>query len=262
MSSNVLILTGAGINCDYETQWAFQQAGATTVRVPVTDLVAGTASLADFDTLVVPGGFSFGDDLGSGKVLALTLRHHLGDALRNFVAGGGLVLGICNGFQVLVNLGLLPGLGDLFEVQAALTFNESGRFEDRWCHLGIDPESPCVFTAGIAGLHLPVRHGEGRLVIRDPELLDRLTENHQIVARYVGADGRPATTYPDNPNGSLEAIAGLCDPTGRIFGLMPHPEAAVLTTQHPQWTRGELPGLPARELFANAVRAAQTTAPA
>jgi phosphoribosylformylglycinamidine synthase I len=246
-----LILTGYGINCDYETQHAFKQAGAEADRIHVADLITGEMKLADYDALVIPGGFSFGDDLGSGKVMAAKLRNHLGEQLEEFVKSEKLVLGICNGFQVLVNLGLLPGLGKPFTKQAALTFNRSGRFEDRWSYLSVNPDSPCVFTKEIERLYLPIRHGEGRFVA-DPLVLKKLKEGGQIVLQYTDAAGKPAA-YPDNPNGSDESIAGICDPTGRIFGLMPHPEAAIELHHHPRWTRDDADGVPSRKLFTNAV---------
>lgn len=237
----VLVLTGYGINCDYETAHAFEMGpvGATAERVHVNDLLdsAGTTRLHDYDLFVVPGGFSFGDNIASGRVLANKLRVHLAGALQEFVEDGKLILGICNGFQVLVKMGLLPATKQLCGPQeATVTFNDSGRFEDRWVHLAVDPDSPCICTRGLTRLYLPVRHGEGKVVARDKRLLTRLDAQGQIPLRYVGPDGEPAG-YPWNPNGSVADIAGLCDPTGRIFGLMPHPEAYLYRTNHPRWTR-------------------------
>lgn len=250
--AKALILTGYGINCDYETQYAFAQAGATADRVHVSDMITGKNELNDYDILVVPGGFSFGDDLGSGKVLATKLRTHFDDQLLAFIESGKLVLGICNGFQVLVNLGLLPGLGEPFTKQSALTVNLSGRFEDRWTYLSVNTDSPCVFTRDVDSLYLPVRHGEGRFLVNDVAIMEQLSANGQIVLQYTDAKGEPSE-YPENPNGSEASIAGICDVTGRVFGLMPHPEAAINVTSHPRWTREQLELPASQKIFKNAV---------
>jgi phosphoribosylformylglycinamidine synthase len=205
--------------------------------------------LADYDFLNLPGGFLDGDDLGSAKAGAVRFkygsvagRHRFLADLLQFVADGKLVLGVCNGFQLLAKLGFLPGFDGRYGDQtASLTHNDSGRFEDRWCHLAVNPSSPCVFTRGIERLYLPVRHGEGKFVPGDHEVLRRVQGEGLVSVRYADADGQPTVRYPANPNGSIAAIAGLCDPTGRIFGLMPHPEAFVHRTQHPRWTREDLP---------------------
>lgn len=233
----------AGVNCDVETAHAFELAGAVAERVHVNDIIERPDILAGYQILALPGGFSFGDDIASGQVLAKKLKHRLAGPIDRFVDDGKLILGICNGFQVLVKLGLLPG---------SLTFNASAKFEDRWTHLKTDPGSKCVFTAGIEDVvYLPVRHGEGRFVIGD-EGLAKLKSAGQVVVRYVDADGASGS-YPANPNGSLDDIAGVCDPTGRIFGLMPHPEVFVRPTQHPRWTRGEGGTPDGIEIFRNAV---------
>lgn len=252
MKPRVLVLTGEGINCDYETAVAFEQAGASAERVHIGDLCAAPQRLGEYQILAVPGGFSYGDDLGSGKALAARLDRHTGGALREFVATGKLVIGICNGFQVLVNLGMLPGSTDDkgWVREVALTFNHSARFEDRWVPLTVNPESPCVFTKGLAELYLPVRHGEGRFVAAGQAGLDRLQQNGQVVLRYGSGTG---AKYPDNPNGSVDGVAGICDTTGRVFGLMPHPEAAIQETNHPRWSRGEGDTSGPRQIFANAV---------
>lgn len=249
--ANVAVLTGYGINCDREMAFAFAQAGGQAERVHVADFIHGERKLADYDVLAVPGGFVFGDDLGSGRVLAVKLRGHLGRQLLDFIADGKLIIGICNGFQVLVNLGLLPGLGKPFETQAALTFNTSGRFEDRWVELLVNQQSPCVFTKGLKRLYLPVRHGEGRFVVGDDTMLKKLQQGNQIVAQYADETGE-TMKYPENPNGSQQAIAGICDTSGRVFGLMPHPEAAVDRTNHPRWTRESVDPV-SRQIFENAV---------
>jgi phosphoribosylformylglycinamidine synthase I len=257
---NALIVVGFGINCDYETQHAFELAGATADRVHLNDLLDEKEMLAWYHIIALPGGFSFGDHVASGRVLANRLRYGLGPELMSFVADGGLVIGICNGFQVLVKMGMLPGFDAGFRQQVTLTLNDSGKFEDRWVHLKADPNSKCVFSRGISSLYLPVRHGEGKFLADSDETLERLQKNDQVVFRYCGPDGReldPASggsNYPFNPNGSSDDIAGICDPTGRVFGMMPHPEGYLYRENHPRWTREELPpeGL-GRKVFQNAV---------
>jgi len=257
-----MILAGNGINCEMETAHACRLAGAERVDIVyLWDLASGSTSLAGCDLLCLPGGFLDGDDLGSARASAIRLRHtrtgggSLLDQIGAFVDGGGLMIGICNGFQLMVKLGLLPSLGGARGAQTAtLTWNDSGRFECRWVALAVDPESPCVFTRGIERLELPVRHGEGKIVAA-PEVLDRIRTAHQAPLAYVDPDtGVPTTTYPQNPNGSPFGIAALTDPTGRLFGLMPHPEAFLHRTNHPRWTREDRPeegdGL---ALFRNAV---------
>ncbi len=244
----VLILRAPGTNCDGETAYAFQLAGAVVSEFHVNRLIDGTARLADFQIGVIPGGFTYGDDIAAGKVLANELRLKLGEDVSRFIAKGGLFLGVCNGFQVLVKAGLLPEPGgDASRV--TLTNNDSGKFECRWIHLAADPNSNCVFTKGIERMMLPVAHGEGKLVA-DPAMLPNLN----VALRYCDASGNVAAGYPDNPNGSLDNITGLSDKSGRIFGLMPHPERHVRGTQHPQWTlsgpRAEGDGL---RIFRNAV---------
>lgn len=236
-----LVLTGFGINCDYETEQAFEAAGSEAARMHVNDLIESPERLEDFQILAVPGGFSFGDDIASGKVLANKLRYRLGESFLRFVDSDRLVLGICNGFQVLVRLGVLPdGRVGMERQRASLTYNDSGRFEDRWVSLETCENSPCVFTRGLGRFDLPVRHGEGKFIVESPEALAGLEQNGQVVLRYVAPDGGPAE-YPFNPNGSPADVAGVCDPSGRIFGLMPHPEAFVTRLQHPRWTSIEMP---------------------
>jgi phosphoribosylformylglycinamidine synthase I len=232
-----LVLTGFGLNCDLETAYALQVAGAETERVHLNSLVWGERSLRDFQILVVGGGFSWGDDHGAGVVMAMRLRHRLGDALLQFVERGGVVVGICNGFQVLVNVGLLPGFTPAqLTREVALINNDCGNFRDQWVHLAVNRGSPCILTRGMETLELPVRHGEGKFHAEAP-VIDRLIVNDQVFMRYAGSDGKPARgEFPLNPNGSVDDIAGICDPTGRIAGLMPHPEAFNHWTNHPDWT--------------------------
>lgn len=241
MTPKVLVLTGYGINCDIETQHAFKLAGADAERVHLTDLINGTKKLADFHILAFPGGFSFGDDIASGKVLANMIKYNLGRQIQEFIDAEKLVVGICNGFQAMVKMGLLPAFdGDYRTQDVTLTFNDSGRFEDRWVHLSGNKNSKCVFTKGVEEIHLPVRHGEGKFVAKNQQALARLKKNNQIVFQYVDKDGSLAG-YPHNPNGSIDNIAAICDETGRVFGMMPHPEAFQHRTNHPSWTRVELP---------------------
>lgn len=235
---NALVLTGFGLNCDGETAFALEQAGARAQRVHINELVEGVVRLEDFELLVLIGGFGWGDDHGAGVIQALRMKTAMGPRLIDFVASGRLVLGICNGFQALVNLGLLPGFdGDYRTRAVALTANACGNFRNQWVRLQVDPQSVCIFTRGIQEADLPVRHGEGRLHA-DPAVIRRLQSGGQVVLRYAGPDGRPAGgSFPQNPNGSVDDIAGICDPTGRVFGLMPHPEAYNDWTNHPDWTR-------------------------
>ncbi len=238
MNVKAIILTGFGINCDWETAEAFRRAGADAQRVHLNEIIVSPALLENCHILAVPGGFSFGDDIASGKVLANRLRYKLGEPLKKFVADGKLMIGICNGFQALVKLGILPRLEEKFVQEATLTYNDSGRFENRWVNLVVEPRTRCAWLRGISQLELTVRHGEGKFVPRDSSVLERLRANGQVALRYAHLDGTPARgAYPANPNGSIEDIAGICDPTGRVFGLMPHPEAHVDYTHHPCWTR-------------------------
>jgi len=235
---NALILTGFGLNCDYETAHAFELAGAVSRRVHINSLSDGSVRLEDHHILVFIGGFGWGDDHGAGVIQAVRFKTHLGDRILEFVGRGRLVLGICNGFQALVNMGLLPGFdGDYLSRSVALINNECGNFRNQWVRLQVNPKSACVFTKGIVQADFPVRHGEGKLYAADA-VIQRLQEDQQIVLRYARADGSPADgRFPYNPNGSVEDIAGICDPTGRIFGLMPHPEAYHDWTNHPDWPR-------------------------
>ena len=237
----VLVLTGFGLNCDVETAYAFELVGASSHRVHINALIWGEASLHDYDILVFGGGFSWGDDHGAGVLEAVRLKYNLGDALDQFIASNKLVLGICNGFQALVNLGFLPGFdGDYHSRKVALTYNDCGNFRDDWVSLLANPLSPCVFTKGVHHLELPIRHGEGKFYASDA-VTERLIQDRHIVFQYALPSGKPARgAFPHNPNGSVQDIAGICDPTGRIFGLMPHPEAYHHWTNHPDWARDNI----------------------
>ncbi len=227
-----LILRAPGTNCDAETVFAFQQAGAEVALVHVNKLIRREKRLANYQIMVIPGGFTYGDDIGAGKVLANELRLKLGKDILRFIKDGKLVLGICNGFQVLVKAGFLPEFSQDSPSQLTLANNDSGKFECRWVYLVVNQQSPCVFTRGIDRMYLPVAHGEGKLVV----LPDVLSDSN-IVVSYADEHGNTEAGYPHNPNGSIRNIAGICDGSGRVFGLMPHPERHIRGTQHPQWTR-------------------------
>jgi phosphoribosylformylglycinamidine synthase len=234
-----LVLRSAGTNCDGETVRALELAGARAELLHLEALTAEPARLEAARILVIPGGFSYGDYVAAGRIFGWELRHRLAEALGGFVDGGGTVLGICNGFQILIETGLLhAGDGTLVqrsEQEIALTDNASGKFECRWVHLRNEP-SACSWLAPGAVWPMPSAHAEGRFAVASDEVLARLTERGQIALRYVTADGS-APGYPEAPNGSVEDIAGICDPTGRVLGLMPHPERNVDPWQHPRWTR-------------------------
>lgn len=255
MTPKALILAGFGINCDYETAAAFETAGASADRVHLNDLIARPERLHEYQIVAIPGGFSFGDDVASGKILANRIRYRLGDHLNRFIDDGKLAIGICNGFQVMVKMGMLPRFESGFAQTVTLTHNDSGRFENRWVNLRVEPATPCVWLKGLDTLELPVRHGEGKFLTANDAVLKRLEASNHVALRYITRNGAPAQgAFPANPNGSVADIAGICDATGRVFGLMPHPEAYVTRTHHPQWTRRPLPeegaGL---ALFKNAV---------
>lgn len=249
MKPKVLILRTAGTNCDAETDVAFQLAGAETDLVHIQNLISGKTNLSDYQILAIPGGFSYGDDIAAGILLAVEMKHKLRDALNQFVADNKLIIGICNGFQVLVRMGLLPGAdnntshGDTEIMQrTTLAMNTSAKFECRWVELDTQ-QSPCVLTKGIKPrLYLPVAHAEGRFTAPSDVLKD-LESNNQIVFRYGNTlqSSSGKAEYPHNPNGSDADIAGICDVTGRIFGLMPHPERFLTKWNHPRWTREDLP---------------------
>ncbi len=238
MKVQALILSGFGINCEAETQTAFERAGAHATRIHLNDLIESPQALDDCHILAIPGGFSFGDDVASGRIFANRLRSQLGEPIKKFVASGKLAIGICNGFQVMVKMGLLPLFEGEFTQEVTLTHNDSGRFENRWVHTRVDPNTPCVWLKGIETIEMPVRHGEGKFIARDAVTLDRLRENGQVALRYARPDGAPAAgQFPANPYGSRDDIAGICNPAGTVLGLMPHPEAYLDQTNHPRWTR-------------------------
>lgn len=231
----VLVLRAPGINCDEETAFAWQRAGADCDLIHVKQLIAAPESLDHTQLITIPGGFSYGDDIASGKILANQLNHHLGDRLRTFVDRGGLVLGICNGFQVLVRMGLLPGVD--CGVRATLALNESGRYEDRWVRLRATAKCRCHFVEPGEEFDLPVGHGEGRLVFDGGDAAaERLRAMGRITLEYTSLSGA-SPAYPENPNGSIGNAAGLTDASGRVFGLMPHPDRHLFSSQSPGQNR-------------------------
>ncbi len=241
----VLIITGLGLNCEAETEAAFRKVGARPERVHLLDLLDGGTGrrLYDYPVIAFIGGFAFGDHLGAGFVFANKIRFKLYDDLLEFIERGGLALGVCNGFQTMVRLGMVPGFdGDYRTPRATLAPNDRRGYRDAWVRLAFDAHSPCLWTRGLETMDLPARHGEGKFLTADPEVFERLVSGRQIAARYVGADGEPTEEWPDNPNNSPGAVAGICDPSGRLFGLMPHPDAFLYPFQHPQWTRRRLDG--------------------
>ncbi len=231
-----LVLRAAGINCDLETENALELAGAEADRIHINKLIKEKNLLDKYQILVFPGGFSYGDDVAAGKILANQIIHHLSDIIRKFIDEGKLVLGICNGFQVLAKTGILPGFDNDFDnTKVTITYNDSGKFEDRWVYL--EPVTDrCVFLDKGKRIYLPVAHGEGKVVTKSGEDLKKLKNERHIAFKYVDENGNKGG-FPVNPNGSMESIAGLTDKSGRVLGLMPHPERYVYPTQHPNWTR-------------------------
>ena len=248
----ILVLRAAGTNCDLETASACNQVGGAAERVHIDLIRSGKIRLMDFDILILPGGFSYSDDVGAGRILANQIKLYLKE-LRHFVRLGRPVLGICNGFQALVKAGVLPAAHG-GEQTAGFTANDSGRFEARWVHLRLNTQSSCLFFKGLPEMiELPVAHGEGKLVLKSPRQLEELKKNKSIAMQYVSDDGKLAG-YPANPNGSIFSIAALTNPEGNCLGMMPHPERYTTRFQHPNWTRQtfvkEGVGL---EMFRNAV---------
>lgn len=235
-----IVLRAAGINCDMETEYALTLAGAQVERIHINRVIDNPEMLDAYQIMVFPGGFSYGDDVAAGKILANQTVHHLSDILHKFIEDGKLVLGICNGFQVMIKTGIVPGLNgagklSLTDQTVTLTNNDSGKFEDRWVHLQPGTDR-CVFVDPDKRIYLPIAHGEGKIVTDNEETLSRIRQHGFVAFRYVDADGNEGG-FPVNPNGSMDAIAALTDSTGRAMGMMPHPERCVRWTQHPHWTR-------------------------
>ncbi len=264
-SPKVCVLRAPGTNCDVETAYAFEKCGAVAERVHVFRLLEEPDLLDGYQALCIPGGFSYGDDIGAGVILSRQLRGRMNDAIIKFVQADKLALGICNGFQILLKAGLLTGAGfdgtgDRFESNATLTWNDNGKYTALWVNLKV-ASSRSVFLRGIDEIEMPIAHAEGRIAVRDSSVLSDWAASEQVAIRYTngcvpanGPNGQEVLGYPANPNGSIDNIAGLCDPTGRVLGLMPHPERFIHATQHPQWTRRSLKGDGAGlQLFQNAV---------
>ncbi|MHA1338726.1 MAG: phosphoribosylformylglycinamidine synthase subunit PurQ [Promethearchaeota archaeon] len=251
---NVCIITGFGINSDYESAYAFKMAGADNVRrVHVNLLLKGKDELQNYEIIMFPGGFSYGDDLGSGRVLANKFRYQLRAKLTEYIESGRLVFGVCNGFQILVKMGLLPALEKKYYQQTvSLVGNKSGQFEMRWVKLRLHLDSRCVWTKNIEGiLELPVRHGEGQFVAKNNNILEKIWNKKLVAMTYE------PNSYPNNPNGSVDGIAAICDESGRVFGMMPHPECHIHPYQHPLWTRNIKPKINGLKIFQNAVEFAR-----
>ncbi len=244
-----LVITGFGTNCEMEMSHACRRAGALSDVVHISDVLNGSTRLTDYHFLNLAGGFLDGDDLGSAQVESVRLKYAriqtsgrtLFEEIRDFIDRGMIILGVCNGFQALVKTGLLPG-NPMGKRRVSLSFNDSAKFEDRWVRLAVDLQSPCIFTRGLDRLFLPVRHGEGKFVCDNNGTLEEINNGHLAALKYADESYAPTMEYPANPNGAVDAIAGICDATGRIFGLMPHPEAFNHPANHPAWTRlKELP---------------------
>lgn len=239
ISPKVLILRTAGTNCDSETKYAFEKAGALVDVVHINALLCNKKLLDSYQLLSLPGGFTYGDDVAAGKILANQIKYNLEEEIKTFIDKKKLILGICNGFQVLVRAGLLPSF-EIFQQEATLTHNDSHKFEDRWVYLKICSDKSYFINRGSSSiLHLPVAHGEGKFLTKERDVLDKIVNNRQVVFQYVDEKGKEAG-YPVNPNGSVLNIAGICDQTGQVLGMMPHPERNVDPTQHPRWTRDGL----------------------
>ena len=247
MSVNTCVITGFGINADNELVRAFGEAGSRAERVHIQDLIQEPARLANYRILAFPGGFSFGDHLGSGLVFAHLFRQHLKPELEAFVADGNLIIGICNGFQVLVKMGVLPNFSGDWKPEVTLIHNDTGVFENSWLTMEFNTACPSVWTKGLSRMDMPIRHGEGRFYTADPAVLERLERENLVALRYSGR----------NPNGSANGIAGISDPTGRILGLMPHPEGFLFPENHPRWNREEIEKGEGLLLFANGVEYAR-----
>ena len=237
-----LVITGFGINCEEEMAAAYKLVGAQTQIVHLNEIFNEQCSIHDFSILNFPGGFSYGDDLGSAKVLANKLKYKrmksgklFFDELQQFIDHGKFILGICNGFQLLVKMGLLPNINGKLEQEVTLTYNDSGKFEDRWCNCVVSEKCNTPFLSGIGRIDLPVRHGEGKLLIRDAKIKEQIVKSFLNCLSYCDKNGNVTLQYPFNPNGSELNCAGLTDKTGRILGLMPHPEAFISIYNHPNW---------------------------
>lgn len=254
MALKALVLTGYGINCENESRYAIEKSGGHADIVHLNLLLENPKMLESYNMLMIPGGFSFGDDLGSGKVFGNKMKFRLREPLDEFIRAKKMVLGVCNGFQILVKMGLLP-IPD-FQQRVSLTNNDSGHYEDRWVILKANKSSPCVFSRGLDYLLVPVRHGEGKFIPKDAEMLEELKRDNQVVFQYVDENGSLAG-FPYNPNGSVANIAGICDRSGRVFGMMPHPEAFNIIENCPYWLKGSVKEPLGLRIFRNAAAFAE-----
>ncbi len=253
----VLVLRAPGINCDVETQHAFELAGAQARRVHVTELLEGRDGIRNYDIVAIPGGFCYGDYVSSGKILANKIKFKLRGGFEEFIAGGKIVVGICNGFQVLVKSGMLPGGpdGEAFSGQPTCTLfqNKVGRFQDRWVRIRNSSTRPAL--AGVGEIFCPVNHGEGQFIPASAEILAGLYADGQVIFRYVDENGEVAKDFPDNPNGAVDSIAGICNKGGNVLGLMPHPEKFLYPQLHPSWSgQAEIPKPGGRDFFNSIVQ--------
>jgi phosphoribosylformylglycinamidine synthase len=251
MQLKALVLSGYGINCENESRHCIEKTGGKADIVHLNKLIENPGMMEEYNLLLIPGGFSYGDDLGSGKVFANKMKFRLREPLEEFIKAKKLVAGICNGFQILVKMGLLP-VPD-FKQRVTFTVNESGKFEDRWVFLKANKESPCIFTKEMEYIYLPVRHGEGKFVAESNTVLTTLENDNLVALRYVDRNGKENPEYPFNPNGAVNGIAGICDKTGRVFGMMPHPEAFNMIQNCPLWTAGKVQEAQGLKIFRNAV---------
>ncbi len=238
MKPTILIITGYGVNCEAESEHAWKLAGAKTVQMHINDLIAKPEQMRNVQGIMFIGGFSYGDHMTSGHVFALRVKHHLRTELQKFIDDKKIIMGICNGFQTMTKIGLLPGFdGNYFDPKISLMQNDCGTFQNFWVNLKFETDSPCIFTQGLDTLPMPIRHGEGKIFTTDSGELDKIEAQNCVAVRYADNTDTPTQEFPANPNGSLNAIAGLCDPTGRIFGMMPHPEAYLFPENHPNWDK-------------------------
>ena len=251
-----IVLAGFGLNAEAELAHAFSLAGADSEIVHFSDISSGVKKLSDYEIFAIPGGWSFGDDIAGGRVLSNKLKSTFRSQFEAFVSSGKPIIGVCNGFQVLVKLGALPNISGSFAQESTLTFNKSGRFEDRWVFLK-PQKSACKYFEGVPFIQCPVRHGEGQFVPRDSALLSTLSKQGMVALRYTDEKMSETPGYPANPNGSPFDIAGICDRTGKILGLMPHPECSVYKTQFPRFTAGISHEKNSLRLFENIVKAAR-----
>ena len=246
------VITGFGVNCEREMAYACRLAGFDTVDIiHISELLNAAKNINGYHFLNFAGGFLDGDDLGSAKACVNRFKYanlsresdKIVDQILKFISDKKIILGVCNGFQLMVKFGILPGFGEDYTTQTAtLTFNDSARFEDRWVYLKINENSPCIFTKGAEGVYLPVRHGEGKFITKDDDSYNKIVSDNLNAILYSDENYYSTEVgYPLNPNGSIGGIAGICDESGRLFGMMPHPEAYLNYTNHPRWTREKLP---------------------